>query len=176
MKCDPLIAMWCYSYICFRNVPFLRIDRENNVWFTDYFSTRYCYRVQRKYLFNCYRPNFSYSQVNSVRWDHFHTQFILRGPLHAQSPISTILTLKIYRRFSVSLQEITTVSGISVRYVENKIVCDAQSYIASPDGVIKWKHFPRYWPFVRGIHRSSVNPLTKASDAELWCFLSSVPE
>ena len=23
--------------------------------------------------------------------------------------------------------------------------------------VIKWRHFPRYWPFVRGIHRSSVN-------------------
>ena len=24
------------------------------------------------------------------------------------------------------------------------------------DDVIKWKHFPRYWPFVRGIHRSPV--------------------
>ena len=23
--------------------------------------------------------------------------------------------------------------------------------------VIKWKHFPRYWPFVPGIHRSPVN-------------------
>ena len=23
--------------------------------------------------------------------------------------------------------------------------------------VIKWKHFPRYWSFVRGIHRSSMN-------------------
>ena len=23
--------------------------------------------------------------------------------------------------------------------------------------VIKWKHFPRYWPFVRGIHWSPVN-------------------
>ena len=23
--------------------------------------------------------------------------------------------------------------------------------------VIKWKHFPRNWPFVRGIHRSPVN-------------------
>ena len=23
--------------------------------------------------------------------------------------------------------------------------------------VIKWKHFPRYWPFVRGIYRSPVN-------------------
>ena len=25
------------------------------------------------------------------------------------------------------------------------------------DDVIEWKHFPRYWPFVRGIHRSPVN-------------------
>ena len=25
------------------------------------------------------------------------------------------------------------------------------------DDVIKWKHFPHYWPFVRGIHRSQVN-------------------
>ena len=27
------------------------------------------------------------------------------------------------------------------------------------DDVIKWKHFPCYWPFVRGIHRSLVNSL-----------------
>ena len=25
------------------------------------------------------------------------------------------------------------------------------------DDVIKWKHFPRYWPFVRGIRRPPVN-------------------
>ena len=25
------------------------------------------------------------------------------------------------------------------------------------DDVMKWKHFPRNWPFVRGIHRSTVN-------------------
>ena len=25
------------------------------------------------------------------------------------------------------------------------------------DDVIKWKHFPRYWPFVRGIYRSPAN-------------------
>ena len=29
------------------------------------------------------------------------------------------------------------------------------------DGVIKWKHFTRYWPFVRGIHRSPVHSLHK---------------
>ena len=34
------------------------------------------------------------------------------------------------------------------------------------DDVIKWKYFPRYW---RSGHRWI--PLTKASDAELWCFL-----
>ena len=36
------------------------------------------------------------------------------------------------------------------------------------DDVIKWKHFPRYWPLVRGIHWSPVDSLKKASDAELW--------
>ena len=35
------------------------------------------------------------------------------------------------------------------------------------DGVIKWKHFPPYWPFVWGINRSPVNSLTKANDTEL---------
>ena len=43
-----------------------------------------------------------------------------------------------------------------------------------------WRHqmetFPRYWPFVRGIHWSTVNSRTKASDAELWYFLWSAPE
>ena len=38
------------------------------------------------------------------------------------------------------------------------------------DDVIKWEHFPRYWPFVRGIHRSPVNspsqrPVTRSFDA-----------
>ena len=48
--------------------------------------------------------------------------------------------------------------------------------IPNHDDVIKGKHFPRYWPFVRGIDRSPVNSPHKASDAEVWCFPSSVPE
>ena len=31
------------------------------------------------------------------------------------------------------------------------------AYTVLHDDVIKWKHFPRYWPFVWGIHRSPVN-------------------
>ena len=41
------------------------------------------------------------------------------------------------------------------------------------DDIIKWKHFPRYWPFVWAGHRWI--PRTKASDVELWCFLWSAP-
>ena len=44
------------------------------------------------------------------------------------------------------------------------------------DDVIIWRHFPRYWPFVRGIHWSRWIPRTKASDAEHWYFLWSAPE
>ena len=39
-------------------------------------------------------------------------------------------------------------------------ICTRQcnrSWYTSHDDVIKWKHFPRYCPFVRGIHRSPVN-------------------
>ena len=31
------------------------------------------------------------------------------------------------------------------------------SILSTQDDVIKWKYFPRNWPFVRGIHRSPVN-------------------
>ena len=44
------------------------------------------------------------------------------------------------------------------------------------DDVIKWKHFPCYLPFVRWIHTGHWwIPLTKSSNAELWCFLWLYP-
>ena len=43
------------------------------------------------------------------------------------------------------------------------------------DDVIKWKHCPRYWPFVRGIHRSSVNSPHKGQwHGALMCSLICV--
>ena len=41
------------------------------------------------------------------------------------------------------------------------------------DDVIKWKHFPRHWPFVRGIHRSPVNSLHKGQwrGALMFCLI-----
>ena len=37
--------------------------------------------------------------------------------------------------------------------VDVKVIYDDVIY----DYVIKWKHFPRYWPFMRGIHRSPMD-------------------
>ena len=45
-----------------------------------------------------------------------------------------------------------------------------------PEDVIKWKHFPRYWPLVQEFTGHWGIPLTKASDAKLWYFLWSAPE
>ena len=51
----------------------------------------------------------------------------------------------------------------------NTLVCGLESYDSEDhwthDDVIKWKLFPRYWPFVRGIHRSPVNSPHKGQ----WC-------
>ena len=44
--------------------------------------------------------------------------------------------------------------------------------IQNHDDVIKWKHFPRYWPFVQGIHRSPVNSLHKGQWR--WALLFSL--
>ena len=41
----------------------------------------------------------------------------------------------------------------------------SSSRILGHDDVIKWKYFPRYWPFARGIHRSPVNCHHKGQ----WC-------
>ena len=37
------------------------------------------------------------------------------------------------------------------------VLCCNRASRSSHDDVIKWKHFPRNWPFVWGIHRSPVN-------------------
>ena len=66
-------------------------------------------------------------------------------------------------------------SNISHTLVGNEIVDHSDVVGASPvgaaphDDVIKWKHFPRYWPFMQGIHRPPVHspsqmPVTRSFD------------
>ena len=41
--------------------------------------------------------------------------------------------------------------------MQNRISTNNLNMFLNHDDVIKWKHIPRYWHFVRGIHRSPVN-------------------
>ena len=43
-----------------------------------------------------------------------------------------------------------------------QIICRSIRQMQTHDDVIKWKHFPRYWPFVRGI--PSQRPVTRSFD------------
>ena len=42
-------------------------------------------------------------------------------------------------------------------WIVANVTCGLVAEISAHDDVIKWKHFPRYWPFIRGIHWSPVN-------------------
>ena len=59
-----------------------------------------------------------------------------------------------------------------------KFSCIKSQYITNHklhDDVIKWNYFPRYWPFVRGIHRSSLNSPHKGQWRWALMFLWSAP-
>ena len=55
-------------------------------------------------------------------------------------------------------------NGLSVHFELHLLRC-TDATLSSHDDVIKWKHFPHYWPFVRGSRRSPVNSTHKGQ----WC-------
>ena len=67
----------------------------------------------------------------------------------------------------------------ALRYRPNKEQYDLPwHWLLALEFVTLWRHQleTRYWPFVRGIHRSPVNSPHKGNEAQLWCFLWSSPE
>ena len=47
--------------------------------------------------------------------------------------------------------------SMSVQMSRYAVLPEHLQYLVYHDDVIKWKHFPRHWPFEWGIHRSPVN-------------------
>ena len=66
----------------------------------------------------------------------------------------------------VSLHLVVAARSFSMAVIieERETMILEDSFSLSHDDVIKWKHFPSCWPFVRGIHRWPVNSRAKASD------------
>ena len=74
---------------------------------------------------------------------HISLSFSLISPIHQRSNYNMVI-MRILQ-YKVKVDD----SSIS-----REFACDIPG---THDDVIKWQHFPRYWPFVRGIHRSRMN-------------------
>ena len=67
-----------------------------------------------------------------------------------------LITGKIVQKTLVAVSKVSAgdlVSG-DARVLPDKFIIKIR---LCHDDAIKWKHMPRYWPFVRGIHRSPMN-------------------
>ena len=61
-------------------------------------------------------------------------------------------------RYNRKLQDLATAwLDVKCPCKEQSMEKDTRKTWVTHDDVIKWKHFPRYWPFGRRIHRSPVN-------------------
>ena len=75
-----------------------------------------------------------------------HAQQTKKLMLHAKSSKCICITTNMHMRKTYMVKDADTTE------TEN-IPLDTGAHY----DVIKWKHLPRYWPFVRGIHRSPAN-------------------
>ena len=58
------------------------------------------------------------------------------------------------------------------KYLTARVGHEKHAILMEYDDIIKWKHFPRCWLFVRGIHRQSVNYPHKGQWRWTWMFPS----
>ena len=155
-----LYDMICFS--CITSSVFEKVFFGFSTWISNYIALFYveisihpCPRHQYRLADICQQNKTALSitrsqnpyNIDAVGFVHVNTDFILRLCWKREIYVNT--QLFIYK---------------------------CQYFCSTLDNVIKWKHFPRHWPFVWGIHRSRWIPHTKASDAELWCFLWSASE
>ena len=83
---------------------------------------------------------------------HIYGVMCVEAPGQLDSPQHTDRYVYVWRFLRYALQQI--------HWNGNVVILTKSLALAAPevvhDDVIKWKHFPRYWPFVGGIHRSPV--------------------
>ena len=65
-----------------------------------------------------------------------------------------------YFKYALKCSRVWNWNRIFAIRLSTKMLTKSWKAVGSPkiiSIIIKWKHFPRYWSFVRGIHRSPVN-------------------
>ena len=62
--------------------------------------------------------------------------------------------IQFYKKFLKTSLRYSNLRSLPFEMLLEKDDCICHHNSSFHDNVIKWKHFPRYWPFARGIHRS----------------------
>ena len=93
-------------------------------------------------------PSFSDVQNHYLYW-HIHAMLACI--------LWTVPGTEIILQYAQLILESYKTTIYKVCFICTNITCMHNTHSISDDDVIKWKHFPRNWPFVRGIHRSPVN-------------------
>ena len=94
---------------------------------------------------------------------HFHFNRIVIQHVFISTSISLcrIIVIGQCYLFVVSIKKTEVTLSYPRLPVASYRRCSAQmslcAFVDGYDDIIKWKHLPRYWPFVRGIHRSTVD-------------------
>ena len=100
------------------------------------------------------------SRENVSIWWRYHVI-----PLFYQSSVILLTIIKQIRH--IALKEWFTTLVLCCCELVFSVICQilfypfVKSLFITHDDVIKWKHFPRYWPFVGEIHRSPMNSPNK---------------
>ena len=155
-----------------------RIDRNNQIYIYMlkfmFKILQICFSKRQLFIFDMVENNFHLLFTFILAFIHYpsfiyyvYPQMIL--PLNSYIMLSTLYC---HIPYMLSLIFSLTV----VLWLFSTVSVNFATLPSSYDDVIKWKHFLRYWIFVREFTGHRWIPCTKASDAELWCFLWSAPE
>ena len=113
-----------------------------------------------KYFFNSnlatFQLSITYCFVVSLKFypEHGSITFIRR--------LNVILYWLVFAQYKYNFGYIFYIATTTNIILDKPNIMASYDFVAmSHDDVIKWKHFRRYWPFVRGIHRSPVNSQNK---------------
>ena len=95
----------------------------------------------------------------------FQSSIIWRSWLYTDSVTCRVLGWRLCPGLSASICYLHLGQHARLWYRHERLGTDLMFLLVIHDDVIKWKHFPCYWPFVWGIHRSPVNSPHKGQ----WC-------
>ena len=101
--------------------------------------------------------------IHTKLWDVI-TQLPTLNSTFAKHPLKSghgrLITLHIRLKHMIHIHDLTSDKLCERGPIKKSTHLHEEMFMyhsSEHDDVIKWKHFLRYWPFVRGIHRSPVN-------------------